>query len=94
MMSKPDHKLKPNLFKKEPNSIQYDTNFAVEWKTKMILLPFRNLNYFPLNPLNEYRTIMQSKNCQELPFKHGNFLVQEMLAIDKNNIKSSNKHPS
>lgn len=75
----PDHRLKPHIFKREANSIAYESNFPVEWRTKLMLYSFRHLNHFPLNPLNESRTIMQSKNCQELIFAHGNYLVTEML---------------
>ena len=63
----------------------------MEWKVTGIHYHFKNLNNFPTNPLNrnldnnpynphnEYLTIMQSKNCQEIPFKQGNYLVQALL---------------
>ena len=79
MLGKPDPKLKSHIFRREVDTIPYEANFPVEWKTKLMLYPFRNLNFFPLNPYNANRTIMQSKNCQELPFAHGNYLVQELI---------------
>ena len=54
----PSSKLKPNLFLRDANSIAYEENFPVKWQTRLMLYPFRNLNYFPLNPLNEDKTIM------------------------------------
>ena len=51
------------VFNREEFDIAYEDNFAVKWETKLIHFPFRNLNKFPPNPLNEYKTVMQSKNC-------------------------------
>ena len=84
MRGLPNCNLKKHLFQKTKNTISYADNFPIEWITPKIQYNFRNLNHFPLNPLNEYKTIMQSKNCQELPFKHGNFLVYDMAHnVDK-----------
>lgn len=58
LSGKPDPKLKSHIFKKNNESIQYVANFPVEWKTCLMLYPFRNLHNFPLNPLNDGRTIM------------------------------------
>lgn len=61
----------------------------MEWKAKGINYHFKNLNNFPCNPLNRnieddaFLTIMQSKNCQEIPFKHGNYLVQALLSYQE-----------
>jgi len=58
LMGKPDPKLKSHIFRKNNDSIQYVANFPVEWRTCLMLYPFRNLHNFPLNPLNECKTIM------------------------------------
>ena len=63
MTGPPDPKYKPHLFKRSQDTIPYEANFEVEWQTKLMLYSFRHLNQFPLNPLNEMKTIMQSKNC-------------------------------
>ena len=79
MTGLPSPSYKPTYFVKKKNSIiSYCDNFPVEWIVKDIFYHFRNLNNFPLNPLNEHKTIMQSKNGQELPQKQGNFLVTQL----------------
>ena len=103
--------LKPHLFKRSAfTPIQYQDNFPVEWKVTGIHYHFKNLNNFPTNTLNrnldnvpynahnEYLTIMQSKNCQEITFKHGNYLVQAMLKYaeeqskEKEEVKDQTPH--
>ena len=72
----PQKGLKTHIFSRQQNqSISYEDNFPIKWETSIMLYPFRLLSQFPPNNLNEYKTIMQSKNCQELPFRQGNYLV-------------------
>lgn len=58
LLGPPSSTLKPHIFKQQPGSIHYEDNFPVQWMTKLMLYPFRNLNMFPLNPLNDNSTIM------------------------------------
>ena len=82
LVGRPDPKLKPHIFQRQDGgSLAYEDNFPVKWETKLMLYSFRNLNMFPPNPLNEYKTIMQSKNCQELPFPQGNYVVQQLVQM-------------
>jgi hypothetical protein len=69
MTGMPDKNLKPGVIKTSNNNtyITLLENFKVKWHVKDIFYHFRNLNNFPPNPLNEHKTIMQSKNGQELP---------------------------
>lgn len=63
MKGAPDSAYKPECFVKGKNAlVQYCDNFAIEWQVKNIFYHFKNLNNFPPNPLNENKTIMQSKN--------------------------------
>ena len=76
LKSQPSASIKPSLFKATRSSpIQYCENFNVDWRVSGIQFHFKKLNGFPPNPLNENKTIMQSKNGQELIFSHGNYLV-------------------
>ena len=75
MTGKTNPGLKPNVFFSENRNIQYEYNFPIKWETKLMQFSFRNLTNFPPNSLNEDRSIVQSKNCQELPWKHGNWLI-------------------
>jgi len=80
MMAPPNSTYKPEFFKRtKGSSVAYDENINIEWIVSGILFHFRCLNHFPTNPLNEDKTIMQSKNGQELPARQGNFLVQQLL---------------
>lgn len=58
LIGMPNPKFKPQFFQRTPDSIAYEDNFQIKWLTKLMLYPFRNLNYFPLNPYNEDKTIM------------------------------------
>ena len=58
MMGLPNEHLKKYLFRRGKNTVMYQDNFPIEWQTIPLQYNFRNLNNFPLNPLNEYRTIM------------------------------------
>ena len=98
MKGAPSPTLKPHLFKRTAQSpIAYQDNFPVEWRAKGIHYHFKNLNNFPTNPLNRnteddaFLTIMQSKNCQEIPFKHGNYLVQALLQYQDKHRKHANQ---
>lgn len=76
MTGLPNNQYKPQCFVKGKDAIvQYCENFPVEWVVKNCYYHFKNLNNFPPNPLNDNKTIMQSKNGQELPGKQGNYLI-------------------
>ena len=62
MTSMPNPSLKTHIFKRTEYSFPYFSNFAVDWVVKDVFLSYKKLNGFPLNPLNENFTIMQSKN--------------------------------
>ena len=84
MKGMPDSKYRPDCFVKGKNApVQYCDNFPLEWIVKNIFFHFRNLNNFPPNPLNENKTIMQSKNGQEIPFRQGNYLVLQLIEEQK-----------
>ena len=80
MVAEPDSQFMPQFFQVTPDEqIQYRGNFPIKWIAKDIHFHYRNLNHFPVNPLNEGLTIMQSKNGQEIPQKQGNYLVTLMV---------------
>lgn len=79
MTSIPEKTIKPGIFKNYNPMITLNDNFYVNWLAKDIYYHFRNLNNFPPNPLNEDKTIMQSKNGQEIPSKQGNYLITLLL---------------
>ena len=39
--------------------------------------------------MNENKTIMQSKNGQEIPFKQGNYLAMQLLEEQKKSIQTN-----
>ena len=76
----PDKDYKPEIFVRSKDApVEYNDNFKVEWIAKGLQFHFRNLNHFPPNPLNDNKTIMQSKNGQELPHRQGNYLITTLL---------------
>lgn len=58
MTSLPDPNLKPKVFQKTETSFPYDANFAVDWIIQDVTLPYKLLNGFPTNPLNDQMTVM------------------------------------
>jgi hypothetical protein len=71
----------------------------VRWVVQ-VDFPFKDLEHFPPNPMNDFLPIKQSKNGQELPFKLGNYLCY--LIYNSNiegkkiitNIQDINKMPT
>ena len=52
MKGLPDKNFKKQIFS------EWDTgNFPIEWQTKLMFYSFRNIKDFPLNALNENKTI-------------------------------------
>jgi hypothetical protein len=77
MKAAPDASIKPHIFgKNAAKGVTFHDNFELEWLILNKEYHYRNLNGFPLNPLNMNLTIMQSKNGQEIPYTHGNYLAQ------------------
>ena len=75
MESEPDPSFKADFFTSdEASPIQFADNFKVRWIVQCNQM-FTSFEYLPPNPMNDNLPIKQSKNGQELPFKHGNFLV-------------------